>query len=177
MFGLRKYFQRLTEARKSRERFRSYVSPELVDQILRGEVPESNPRPLPPKSVIPYALIHVFEEPLESIPVRMGIAIQIVEKLLPQVVSEMVLSSVLLASFYSRAERPASEKLRDETVDTIMRELEGQCQVLTGNIYGYRGVLGSRSVWFGTLCPGILELFDKLKTVPLGSAVRFDLGN
>ncbi len=153
--------------------FQSYADAKLVQQVLNSK-PQESSNPLSTPSEIPYALIQLRSDSLETLRDQMHLVLSLSESP-PDVVREMLLSSIVLLCFPRGDEISANIQKRDQIVQRVSATLGDQCRILSGSVLGHYGLISSVDGWFGLLCPNIERLFATLFSIEYGHRAIFDL--
>ena len=171
-------FKALTDwfyRRGAKSRFRSYVTPELVDQILRDPALAA-----PVRRPLDFVLVLVRDDNMDEVPDRLSRIVDAASEAGGMV--EGLRGPLVVATFGSLLLReppnPAENaRRRSELIARLQAEYGPDIKILHGACIALVGNFGSR-LWFsyGSLLPKFSHMLDTLASMDFGEAKEWTHG-
>jgi hypothetical protein len=159
---------RMFQRRKDLKPLEGYLSPEVIEKLLRET--KSEPGPLEVKH-FQFVVILVDETDSREIP---AIIVKVLGTLIEkQMLLSNITSSLLIGTLGVPFPEGNSPEVRREIVGALLRENCERIRVAHGECDGAFGTYGGHGRWtYGPVIPGFSAILEKLLETKFGTAVE-----
>lgn len=156
--------------KKNRPKFKSLVTPKLVDEALNAKSDDV----LPARSTFRYCIIQIADGDSEVMRDDVETVLSLSQERFVSS-TECIVASIVMLSFPRETSAPNEISQCDLVTNEVITRLKDRCRIVTGRLHAHFGMISNKHSWFGILCPDIERIFKILFSTPFGSCTTADV--